>query len=152
MCRKNLKTQWLKTVLERRFPSQHGRLRGRARAGKGRDRPGCHPRGQERMLLHVFPVWPLQCHGTDCLRSRKQVIIKWRGKPVFVRHRTPDEIKAAEDTKWETLRDPQPDSDRVKKPEWLIMVGRYPLSSSLLVPTPPPLTKPILRPQNQTSS
>ena len=55
----------------------------------------------------------------------KNVIIKWRGKPVFVRHRTGDEIKDAENTKWETLRDPQPDSDRVKKPEWLIMVGMY---------------------------
>lgn len=55
----------------------------------------------------------------------KNVIIKWRGKPVFVRHRTADEIKEADDTKWEALRDPQPDSDRVKKPEWLIMVGTY---------------------------
>ncbi|KAL8713007.1 MAG: hypothetical protein Q9220_002867 [cf. Caloplaca sp. 1 TL-2023] len=53
----------------------------------------------------------------------KNVIIKWRGKPVFIRHRTDDEIKEAEDTKWESLRDPQPDSDRVKKPEWLIMLG-----------------------------
>lgn len=52
-----------------------------------------------------------------------QVIIKWRGKPVFIRHRTGDEIKEAEETKWEALRDPQPDSDRVKKPEWLIMLG-----------------------------
>jgi ubiquinol-cytochrome c reductase iron-sulfur subunit len=52
-----------------------------------------------------------------------QVIIKWRGKPVFIRHRTQDEIKEAEDTKWEALRDPQPDADRVKKPEWLIMLG-----------------------------
>jgi len=53
----------------------------------------------------------------------KNVIIKWRGKPVFIRHRTEDEIKEAEDTKWEALRDPQPDSDRVQKPEWLIMLG-----------------------------
>lgn len=52
-----------------------------------------------------------------------QVIVKWRGKPVFIRHRTADEIKEAGDTKWESLRDPQPDSDRVKKPEWLIMLG-----------------------------
>ncbi|KEQ85357.1 ubiquinol-cytochrome c r [Aureobasidium pullulans EXF-150] len=52
----------------------------------------------------------------------KNVIIKWRGKPVFVRHRTADEIKEAEDTKWEALRDPQPDADRVKKPEWLVML------------------------------
>ncbi|KAL9102972.1 MAG: hypothetical protein Q9163_001925 [Psora crenata] len=53
----------------------------------------------------------------------KNVIVKWRGKPVFIRHRTPDEIKEAEETKWESLRDPQPDSERVKKPEWLIMLG-----------------------------
>ncbi|KAF2249305.1 ubiquinol-cytochrome c r [Trematosphaeria pertusa] len=53
----------------------------------------------------------------------KNVIIKWRGKPVFIRHRTEDEIKEAEDTKWEALRDPEPDSQRVKKPEWLIMLG-----------------------------
>ena len=52
-----------------------------------------------------------------------QVIIKWRGKPVFIRHRTADEVKEAEDIKWESLRDPQPDSDRVKNPEWLIMLG-----------------------------
>lgn len=52
-----------------------------------------------------------------------QVIIKWRGKPVFIRHRTESEIKEAEDTKWESLRDPQSDGDRVQKPEWLIMLG-----------------------------
>ena len=60
----------------------------------------------------------------------KNVIIKWRGKPVFIRHRTEDEIKEAEEAKWEALRDPQPDSDRVKKPEWLIMLGSCCLSPS----------------------
>ncbi|MCJ1325639.1 hsp70 nucleotide exchange factor fes1 [Thelotrema lepadinum] len=53
----------------------------------------------------------------------KNIIVKWRGKPVFIRHRTEDEIKEAEGTKWESLRDPQSDEDRVKKPEWLIMLG-----------------------------
>ncbi|KAK4544417.1 hsp70 nucleotide exchange factor fes1 [Oleoguttula mirabilis] len=53
----------------------------------------------------------------------KNVIIKWRGKPVFIRHRTADEIQEAEATDWQKLRDPQPDSARVQKPEWLIMVG-----------------------------
>lgn len=52
-----------------------------------------------------------------------QVIIKWRGKPVFIRHRTADEIKEANSVKIESLRDPQLDGDRVKKPEWLVMVG-----------------------------
>ncbi|KAK5078518.1 ubiquinol--cytochrome-c reductase catalytic subunit rip1 [Lithohypha guttulata] len=53
----------------------------------------------------------------------KNVIIKWRGKPVFIRHRTEGEIKEAESVKVESLRDPQQDSERVKKPEWLIMLG-----------------------------
>jgi len=49
--------------------------------------------------------------------------VKWRGKPVFIRRRTPEEIKSAEDVDVTTLRDPQPDSVRVQKPEWLILVG-----------------------------
>jgi ubiquinol-cytochrome c reductase iron-sulfur subunit len=51
------------------------------------------------------------------------ITVKWRGKPVFVRRRTPEEIKEAEDIDVATLRDPQPDSARVQKPEWLILVG-----------------------------
>jgi ubiquinol-cytochrome c reductase iron-sulfur subunit len=51
------------------------------------------------------------------------ITVKWRGKPVFVRRRTPEEIKEAEDVDVATLRDPQPDSARVQKPEWLILVG-----------------------------
>lgn len=53
----------------------------------------------------------------------KNVIIKWRGKPVFIRHRTQGEIEEARTADWKTFRDPQPDEDRVKKPEWLIMLG-----------------------------
>ncbi|KAJ7293198.1 Rieske [2Fe-2S] iron-sulfur domain-containing protein [Mycena rebaudengoi] len=53
----------------------------------------------------------------------KNVVIKWRGKPVFIRHRTQSEIDEARETKWQSLRDPESDEDRVKKPEWLIMLG-----------------------------
>jgi ubiquinol-cytochrome c reductase iron-sulfur subunit len=53
----------------------------------------------------------------------KNAIIKWRGKPVFIRHRTQDEIDEARHIDWKTLRDPQADDDRVKKPEWLVMLG-----------------------------
>ena len=49
--------------------------------------------------------------------------VKWRGGPVFVRHRTPKEIKAADDVNVSELRDPQTDAQRVKKPEWLVVVG-----------------------------
>jgi len=51
------------------------------------------------------------------------VTVKWRGKPVFIRRRTPEEIKAAQDVDVSTLRDPQADSTRVQKPEWLIVIG-----------------------------
>ena len=53
----------------------------------------------------------------------KNAIIKWRGKPVFVRHRTQSEIDEANDIDINSLRDPQADSDRVKRPEWLVMLG-----------------------------
>ncbi|XP_057486355.1 cytochrome b-c1 complex subunit Rieske-4, mitochondrial-like isoform X2 [Actinidia eriantha] len=51
------------------------------------------------------------------------VTVKWRGKPVFIRRRTEDDIKLANSVDVGTLRDPQEDSDRVKDPEWLIVVG-----------------------------
>jgi ubiquinol-cytochrome c reductase iron-sulfur subunit len=51
------------------------------------------------------------------------VTVKWRGNPVFVRHRTQKEIKEAEDVPLSQLPDPQTDQARVKKPEWLIVVG-----------------------------
>jgi ubiquinol-cytochrome c reductase iron-sulfur subunit len=49
----------------------------------------------------------------------------WRGKPIFVRHRTPKEIKEAEDVQVSSLRDPQADSARVKPghADWLIVYG-----------------------------
>ncbi|KAH7035526.1 cytochrome b-c1 complex subunit Rieske [Microdochium trichocladiopsis] len=53
----------------------------------------------------------------------KNVIIKWRGKPVFIRHRTEGEIEEANKVNVASLRDPQADEDRVQKPEWLVMLG-----------------------------
>ncbi len=47
----------------------------------------------------------------------------WRGKPVFVRNRTEQEIKEARDVPLNELRDPQTDQSRVKKENWLILVG-----------------------------
>ena len=51
------------------------------------------------------------------------VVVKWRGGPVFIRHRTPKEILAAQQTPISELRDPQADKDRVQNPDWLIVVG-----------------------------
>ena len=53
------------------------------------------------------------------------VTVVWRGKPVFLRHRTAAEIKEAVDVPLNQLPDPQPDSERVKagKTQWLIVTG-----------------------------
>jgi ubiquinol-cytochrome c reductase iron-sulfur subunit len=55
----------------------------------------------------------------------QSITVIWRGSPVFVRRRTVEEIKAAEEVNLGDLKDPQPDSERVKpgKAEWLILVG-----------------------------
>lgn len=53
----------------------------------------------------------------------KNVIVKWQGKPVFIRHRTAEEIEEANDVDVSKLRDPETDAQRVKKPEWLVMLG-----------------------------
>lgn len=59
------------------------------------------------------------------IESGQTLKIMWRGKPVFVRHRTEKEIKEAEDTNWSDLPDPEPDSARIKsdRKQWLVMVG-----------------------------
>jgi ubiquinol-cytochrome c reductase iron-sulfur subunit len=51
------------------------------------------------------------------------VTVKWRGKPIFVRHRTKKEIEEANKVQVASLPDPQADSARVKKPEWLVVIG-----------------------------
>jgi ubiquinol-cytochrome c reductase iron-sulfur subunit len=53
----------------------------------------------------------------------QRITVKWRGNPVFIDHRTPEEIAKAKDVDISQLRDPQPDEARVKKPEWLVVVG-----------------------------
>lgn len=55
----------------------------------------------------------------------QQVVVKWRGKPLFIRHRTAKEIAEAKAAKLSDMKDPQADADRVKegKENYLILVG-----------------------------
>jgi len=53
----------------------------------------------------------------------KTITVLWRGKPIFIRRRTKEEIDEAELVDLKDLKDPEKDSDRVKNPEWLVMVG-----------------------------
>jgi len=53
----------------------------------------------------------------------KNVTFKWRGKPLFIRHRSAEEIDTETKVDVASLRDPQHDSERTKKPDWLIVIG-----------------------------
>ncbi|CAN5290240.1 ubiquinol-cytochrome c reductase iron-sulfur subunit [soil metagenome] len=55
----------------------------------------------------------------------QQLVVKWRGRPVFVRHRTAKEIAEAVNVKLSDLKDPATDASRTKAghAEYLIVVG-----------------------------
>lgn len=51
------------------------------------------------------------------------ITVSWRGRPVFIRHRTQAEIVAAQQVSLAELRDPEPDSARVQRTDWLVVIG-----------------------------
>lgn len=60
----------------------------------------------------------------------QQITVSWRGKPVFIRHRTQREIDEANAVDVSTLRDPQTDNERLVpgpdgelRPQILVMEG-----------------------------
>ncbi len=53
----------------------------------------------------------------------QSITVVWRGKPIFIRYRTAEEIKQARDDDKADLIDPETDAARVQKEQWLIMVG-----------------------------
>tara|TARA_Y100001960_G_scaffold139557_1_gene147839 strand:+ start:266 stop:841 length:576 start_codon:yes stop_codon:yes gene_type:complete len=50
-------------------------------------------------------------------------VILWRGKPVFIRHRTAEEIAQVKQDDTADLKDPQKDEERVKNEKWLIVIA-----------------------------
>ena len=59
----------------------------------------------------------------DDVPEGKSVTFKWRGKPLFIRHRTAEEIEAERAVPVSSLRDPQHDDERVKRPQFLVVLG-----------------------------
>jgi len=53
------------------------------------------------------------------------VTIVWRGKPIFVRHRTGDEVKTAQGVKQGDLLDPATDASRTQAghAQWIVLIG-----------------------------
>ena len=57
------------------------------------------------------------------LQPGQSISVLWRGKPLFIRYRTEEEISEAKDIDLNSLKHPEKDEDRVKKEEWLVMLG-----------------------------
>ena len=59
----------------------------------------------------------------SAIEEGQAVTTMWRGKPVFIRHRSAEEIEGAASVNLAELPDPQTDAERVQRPQWLITVG-----------------------------
>jgi ubiquinol-cytochrome c reductase iron-sulfur subunit len=59
------------------------------------------------------------------IAAGQAIKVFWRGKPIYISHRTPKEIEAARAVNLASLPDPQPDQARVKpgKDQWLVLIG-----------------------------
>ena len=57
------------------------------------------------------------------IQPGNSITVLWRGKPVFIKRRTQEEINDARSVDLKSLKDPQSDEERAKNPEWLVMVG-----------------------------
>jgi len=53
----------------------------------------------------------------------QSITVLWRGKPVFIRRRTDEEISKAQEVDLKDLKHPETDEERAKNPEWLVMLG-----------------------------
>jgi ubiquinol-cytochrome c reductase iron-sulfur subunit len=57
------------------------------------------------------------------IRAGQIVTVQWQGKPVFIAHRTPEQIARAEADDTLATLDPARDRDRVTRKEWLVVIG-----------------------------
>lgn len=59
------------------------------------------------------------------VKEGESITVMWRGSPVFITHRTKEQIELAQNVNLSDLKDPQSDEDRVKKgkEQWLVALG-----------------------------
>ena len=57
------------------------------------------------------------------IEEGKSKTVMWRGKPLFIKHRTSKEIEEAQNVDINNLPHPQNDKDRVKNPKYLVLIG-----------------------------
>ncbi len=76
-------------------------------------RPAADTRALSTLEVNLAPI-----------AEGQAITAMWQGKPVFIRHRTPQEIQNARDEDNGPLVDPEKDGDRFKEnPQWLVVVG-----------------------------
>ena len=49
--------------------------------------------------------------------------VLWRGKPLFIKHRSQNEIDEAKSVNIDELPHPENDEERVKNPKYLVLIG-----------------------------
>jgi len=59
----------------------------------------------------------------EAVEVGQAITVMWRGKPIFIRHRTAEEIRVAEETPLDILPDPETDMARIERSQWLIVIG-----------------------------
>ena len=57
------------------------------------------------------------------LQPGQSISVLWRGKPLFIRYRTEEEISEAKDIDLNSLKDPELDEDRAENAKYLVMIG-----------------------------
>ena len=57
------------------------------------------------------------------VKPGQSITVLWRGKPVFIKRRTENEITEAKKVSLTELKHPEKDEDRASNPEWLVMLG-----------------------------
>ena len=60
------------------------------------------------------------------LEPGQLVIVKWRGKPIFIRKRSQDEIDRENAVPMAHLRDQETDEERCINPEFIVVIGICP--------------------------
>jgi ubiquinol-cytochrome c reductase iron-sulfur subunit len=57
------------------------------------------------------------------IEEGQTIKVVWQKKPVYIRHRTAQQISAAKAVDLSELPHPEADADRVQKDEWLVITG-----------------------------
>lgn len=78
--------------------------------------------GQMAPAADVVALAKIEIKLADIPEGRSMTF-KWRGKPLFLRHRTDAEVETERAVDLSELRDPQTDEERVQNPKFLVVLG-----------------------------